>query len=292
MKMSLLSVLALERCHNPYCRYHTARSRLVPGRGITFNEEWFCCPSCFEAGVATQCASFLADMAPPTPPKAHRMPLGLLMLSRGWIDLATLRRGLQEHAAGKGRIGEVLRRMGAVTEQQVTSAVAAQWQCPVFPLRDRPGALQYAQNLPLGLLERYRALPIHFVASNRLLLVAFAQEVSSTLLYATQEMLGCTAEACIADESAILQGLAFARANSAKSEFLLPRNGDPADIGRSAAGYAQKLSASHGRLLLCGQHLWLRLNRKDQVSDFLFPIPSRTQNREKRSILKSSTPKA
>jgi hypothetical protein len=218
------------------------------------------------------------------------MPLGLLMLSRGWIDLATLRRGLEEHAAGRGRIGEVLRRMGAVTEQQVTSAVAAQWSCPVFPLRDRPGAFQHVHHLPLGLLERYRALPVHFASANRLLLVAFAQEVSSTLLYAAQEMLGCKTEACIADESAILQGLEAARLNPAKAEFLWTRSGNPAEIGRIAAGYAQKLSAANGRLLACGPYMWLRLTRKDQASDVLFQVPLRNSNREERPILSSPAP--
>jgi hypothetical protein len=212
------------------------------------------------------------------------------MLSRGWIDLATLRRGLEAHAAGQGRIGEVLCRMGAVTEQQVTSAVAAQWSCPVFPLRDRPAALQHVHHLPLGLLERYRALPVHFASASRLLLVAFAQEVSSTLLYAAQEMLGCTAEACIADESAILQGLETARLNPAKAEFVWARSGNPAEIGRIATGYAQKLNAANGRLLACGQYLWLRLTRKNQDNDFLFQVPFRNLNREERPILSASAP--
>jgi hypothetical protein len=122
------------------------------------------------------------------------------------------------------------------------------------------------------------------------LLVAFAQEVSSTLLFAAQEMLTCTAEACIADESAILQGLETARLNPAKSEFLWARSGNPAEIGRIAAGYAQKLNATGGRLLACGQYLWLRLTRKNQASDFLFQVSSRSPNREERPILSSSAP--
>jgi hypothetical protein len=240
--------------------------------------------------MQVQCSALMAGLFPPAAPQRHRMPLGLLMLSRGWIDLPTLRQALQEHGAGGGRIGEVLCRMGAVTEHQVTCAVATQWSCPVFPLRDRPAALQYVDQLPLGLLDRYRALPVHFSPSSRVLHVAFAQEVSSTLLYAAQQMLGCTTEACIADESAILQALEAARQNPARSEFLLARSGNPSEIARMAAGYAQKLSATGGRLLACGQHLWLRLTRKNEGNDFLFQVPSGMLRNERRPRMALSAP--
>ena len=271
--MSLFSALALERCHNLGCRFRTARPRrLSPSRGIVLNGEWFCCPTCFEAGVQSKSMSLMGDVVAPGPPRAHRIPLGLLLLSRNQIELPALRRALEEQTAVGGRIGDLLRAMGAVTEQQVTSAVAAQWACPVFPLRDHPGAAQYAHLLPLGLLERYRAVPVHFSPATRILHVAFAQEVSSTLLYAAQQMLTCAAQACVADESAILQCLEHARQTPDRSEFLLTRTGTPAETARIATSYAQQLGSTGARLLACEDHLWLRLTRKNQSSDFLFQL--------------------
>jgi hypothetical protein len=270
--MSLLSALALEHCHNPACRYRTARTRLSPSRGIVLNGDWFCGAACFEAGVAGRCGAFIGEALPPKPAKPHRVPLGLLLMSRGHLDLSTLRQALERQEAVGGRIGDVLRSMGAVTEQQITSAVAAQWSCPVFALRDHPGALQYARQLPLGLLERYRALPVHFSPVTRVLHVAFAQEVSSTLLYAAQQMLTCSTEACIADESAIMAALEKARQIPDRSEFLLARLGSAAEMARIAVGYAQKLGASGARLLPCDDYLWLRLLRRDTASDFLFQL--------------------
>jgi hypothetical protein len=160
--------------------------------------------------------------------------------------------------------------MGAVTEEQVTSAVAAQWSCPVFPLRDHRGAVQFVHLLPLALLEHYHALPVHFTRTTRVLHVAFAQVVSSTFLYAAQQMLSCTAQACIADESAITRALAEARQSPGRSEYLLANMESVAEMARTAASYAQQLAATGARLLACEDRLWLRLTRKDEANDFLF----------------------
>ncbi len=282
--MSLLSALALEHCHNPNCRYRTARTRLSPSRGIVLNGEWYCNAPCFEAGVSSRCGSLMAEVVPPRPARAHRVPLGLLLISRGHIDLPTLRLALDRQEREGGRIGDLLRSMGKVTEQQITSAVASQWSCPVFALRDHPAVAQYAHLLPLGLLERYRAMPVYFSAATRVLHVAFAQEVSSTLLYAAQQMLTCSTEACMADESAIMTALEHARQTPDRSEFLLARMGTSAEMGRIAVGYAQKLGATGARLLACDDYLWLRLTRRDKSSDFLFQLSAAAMSRQQYEV--------
>ena len=60
----------------------------------------------------------------------HRVPLGLLLLSRQQITVEQLRAALAaQHAAGHGKIGEWLVNLGFVNEQQVTAALARQWSC-------------------------------------------------------------------------------------------------------------------------------------------------------------------
>ena len=64
---------------------------------------------------------------------SHRVPLGLLLLSRQQLTAAQLRTALEaQRAAGQGKIGEWLRQLGFVTELQVTAALARQWSCPVL----------------------------------------------------------------------------------------------------------------------------------------------------------------
>jgi hypothetical protein len=269
--MSLLDALALERCHNAECRY---RTRFTPSRGIVLNGEWFCSATCFQAGIQAQSAALLAQAVPDPPPKAHRVPLGLLLLSRGVIDLPTLRGALEQQGETGDRIGDILRAMGAVTEEQITSAVAAQWSCPVFPLRDPSVAGPFMPLLPLGLLQHYRAIPVHFTRSTRVLHVAFAQVVSATFLYAAQQMLSCTAQACIAEESSIARALELARLSPDRLEYRLAHMESVAEMARAAVNYAQQLGATGARLLACENRLWLRLTRKDQSSDFIFQFGS------------------
>ena len=64
-------------------------------------------------------SSFPAKPQPPA--KAHRVPLGLLMLSRGLVDNEQLKKALKaQKDSGSGRVGEWLRHIGAVSEEQVT----------------------------------------------------------------------------------------------------------------------------------------------------------------------------
>ena len=57
-------------------------------------------------------------------------------------------------------------------------------------------------------------------------------------------MLSCTAQACIADETAIGRTLEYARSNPDRSEYLLAQMGSLAEMARVAVGYAQQLGAT------------------------------------------------
>src|SRR6266851_5350588 len=56
------------------------------------------------------------------------------------------------------RLGRILIDMKAVTEDQVTTAVAFQWSVPVFRLHENV-VPEAARLVPFALLERYRMLP-------------------------------------------------------------------------------------------------------------------------------------
>jgi len=62
---------------------------------------------------------------------SHRVPLGLLLLSRQQMTAAQLRTALErQRASGEGRIGDWLRRWVLPSELQITAAVARQWRVP------------------------------------------------------------------------------------------------------------------------------------------------------------------
>src|SRR5579863_8981934 len=62
-----------------------------------------------------------------------------------------------------GRVGEWLRHLGAVTEEQVTQVLGLQWSIPVFPLGQSRRFLECARLVPLPLLKVAEMLPVHHI---------------------------------------------------------------------------------------------------------------------------------
>jgi hypothetical protein len=80
----------------------------------------------------------------------YRLPLGLLLLSKGIITGAHLQEALKaQRDSQKGRLGEWLRQQGIVTEEQVTAALSMQWGIPVFHLAQTAGFAECASMTPL-----------------------------------------------------------------------------------------------------------------------------------------------
>src|SRR5207248_2232426 len=66
----------------------------------------------------------------------HRIPLGLLLISRQQLTAVQLQTALEaQRSAGHGRLGEWLLSMGFVSEDKITAALARQWSCPVLRAR-------------------------------------------------------------------------------------------------------------------------------------------------------------
>ena len=66
------------------------------------------------------------------------MPLGLILLSRGWISHRELQEALAaQRRSGNGRIGEWLGRLHGVSEETIAKALGIQWNCAVLPTECR-----------------------------------------------------------------------------------------------------------------------------------------------------------
>jgi hypothetical protein len=119
-------------------RRYRRKSRAVMIHGLRY-----CLDDCMERalGDAVQRLRSVAQraLAP------HRVPLGLVLLSRQQLTAEQLRAALTaQRIAGRGRIGEWLQALGFASEQQVTAALARQWSCPVL----RSSSLQAGVSLP------------------------------------------------------------------------------------------------------------------------------------------------
>ena len=87
-----------------------------------------------ERMVADAVRSQIQSWEPVPAERALRMPLGLILLSRGWISHRELQEALAaQRRAQDGRIGEWLHRLHGISEETITKALGIQWNCTVLP---------------------------------------------------------------------------------------------------------------------------------------------------------------
>jgi hypothetical protein len=265
---------AFPRCSHAGC---TASGRVWrrlgwrPG-GTLLQGAWYCSPQCLEAAVRERFRRARQTVLPAPPPQ-HRIPLGLLLLSRGQVSNNQLRLALEaQRSGGQGPIGRWLQQLGFATEPQVTAALGLQWACPVLPAFAAIDS-RCTGMLPFRLLEKFRMLPVQFVASSSTLYIAFSQGVDYAALYAIEQMLGCRTEACLLGHSTMDQVLERIGHERRPGEMLFEGWRDVTEMARITCGYALKLGAQEVRVAACGEYVWVRLLPEEGVTDLLFRRP-------------------
>lgn len=262
------------KCDNPRCprRRGVWRTLLLdPSPGVLLHHQWLCSPECFVQVLEELLSPLIESTRANREARAHRFPLGLLMHSLGLISKESLQAALQaQREAGQGRVGDWLRRQGAVTEPQVTQALAAQWALPIYPLEKGEGNLNWAHLLPFALLDSFHMLPVHCTPALGLLHIAFSGRVDYTALYAIEQMLEYRTEPCLALESSIEKALA--RLHQERSPADIPIEGpmEPSIISCETLQQALKFGPQEVRVVGCADNIWVRLRAPDRVRDLLF----------------------
>jgi len=241
---------------------------------IRLNEKSYCAPQCFESALQ-RCFLGFSMPANEARPVQHRIPLGLLMLSRGQLTNRQLRSALEAQNSSGRRLGECLERLGFATEQQVTAALGLQWACPVLmvgDIRDR----NCTRLLPYRLLEHFRMLPVQFVKATRTFYLAFCDGIDYRALFAIEQMLDCRTEACLISSSAMDRALEWIGHEPRSGDFLFEGWRHPPEMARITCGYVLKLGARDVRMISCGGLVWARLRAGRDVAHLLFRQPRST----------------
>lgn len=271
MRASWQSWTARLECASPSCAASRRLWRRAAHRGVAsvrLHERRYCFPQCFESALKER---FVLLLQTPviTTRRPHRIPLGLLLLSRGEIDGGQLLAALAEQRSqGRGRIGEWIEYLGFAQEPQITAALAAQWACPVLP-RVPWQRLDIA--LPLALLRRFGMAPVHYAAGTRIMHVAFAEHIDYSALLAIEQVLECQVQPCIVASSVLESLLAHAEDAPRRLDQFFDVTRTPAEMARIASGYAGTFSAEKVRLARCAEFVWARMMAKGEVANLLFP---------------------
>jgi hypothetical protein len=274
-------------CGHHDCAHHHGIWRRLRGksRAILLQGSRYCVDECLERALTDLLRRARSASKPAFAP--HRIPLGLLLLSRQQLTAEQLHTALTaQRAAGHGRIGEWLQSLGFASEQQVTAALARQWSCPVLrassltshsltansstpnsvttnsaKARSPASKASRVPQIPVSLLESCVMIPVGYVEATATLHMAFGEGIDYSVLYAIEQMVGCRTEPCMAVPSFVRRNLQTLSRRRRESEVVFDCVTDTAEFARIVRSYCIRIAASEINLAACGPHLWLRLFR-------------------------------
>jgi hypothetical protein len=263
---------AFRNCGNPSCEHRSDRWSVWFRRsgGIYLQGQWYCSPDCFEQAAQTTFIRLLPT-AESNKVRKHRIPIGLLLLSRGVINGEQLKHALAlQREKGGGRIGKFLQQIHAASEREITDGLAAQWGCPVYPLGSAREFLHCASLLPLILLDTGHMLPVHYLPLQQILYLAFVEGVDRTTLYAVEQMLRLRTIPCIVSESEQLGAIEILRRVEGPPTTVFESPALPIEMARTARGYALQVDAKEVWMARSGRFIWIRLATSVDYKDILF----------------------
>jgi hypothetical protein len=279
MERRLLTALRglSRKCENAACRAPGLwRSwRMREADGIRFQKRWYCGAHCFEQAALAECSRLLSQPSV-IERRFHRIPIGLLMVSRGIINDRQLKDALAlQRQSGGGRIGDHLRDIRAVTDDDIAAGLAAQWGCAVYPLERTREFLTCAALLPVELLESARMLPVHHTQATGTLHLAFAEGIDRSALYAVEQMLQLNTVPCIVSESALRRALEEFRGAITVAAAVFDGPLEIPDVVRTASSYACQVGAQEVSMARSGPFLWMRMRAAKSSKDVLFQAATR-----------------
>lgn len=262
-------------CENPDCGFRNPLRRFFQARqeGVFLQGRWYCSLDCFETAIAEVFRGLLRLRDEPLR-RSNRVPLGLILLGRGIIDEIQLKRALQaQRDEAPERIGRWLIRLGIVSEEDVSTALASQWGCAYFPLEKNVNFRECLHLLPRVLLESSNMLPVHYTHENHNLFLAFSQDIDHTTIYSIERLLGGQTHPCVVTEDAMNRAMEELRAASRPDEIVFDKHWDPLLMARTVRDYALKLGAEELRLARPRRFLWARMRAGGRPCDILFRLP-------------------
>jgi hypothetical protein len=259
------------RCASPNCSSNTLFQTITRrSRGINVDEHWYC-QDCLEPSVQAKILELMSSQGRPARAHASRIPLGLLLLQRGILTAEQLKIALDRHRLTELNFGDVVQQLEFATAEQVTAAVAAQWACPVISLGERQ--LELGVRIPHRFLEMYGMLPVHFVESERRLLIAFVTGVQHQMLYTIGQMTSCTVTPCFITANEYQSHLHLASQVSVRdNEVVFEQIIEAAEMARITCNYVGQLAAERLRLGRCRDYIWARIWGKTREMDLLFRV--------------------
>jgi hypothetical protein len=260
----------LPHCRNTKCKsgwMKLWRSRQAP----ILEGMWACSAACMQELVQTAVLREMSERSAQNVVHKHRVPLGLVLLSRGWITQEQLKCAVEaQKKAGSGRLGEWLIKQKAVGEDQITRALGAQWNCPVLS-SDSFEPVTMAAMFPRLLMDSLNVIPLR-LAGRHLLYVAFEERIDRCLVLSVERMLGLKVEAGVlpASEFRRRQG-EILRASFPKARLLEAMN--MRGLVHAFTGMMEENKPVQAKIVRVHDYFWLRLWRNPMATEDSKTLP-------------------
>jgi len=236
-------------------------------------DAWYCSSACFTSAAGVEVSELLKSRWG-NGSHVARMPLGLILMSRGLLTRTQLRDVTSEQKEVGGEIGDLLVRSGSVSEGQIAAVRASQWGCPLFAMPKHLARTHI--RVPSTFIQLCSAVPVHLVNTAKVLLVGFVHGIDYGLLYAIEQITGCKTQPCFVTESDFqLQMRRLAEFDKSCDESIpYEVNYDSVhtveEIASSLCSFGVDLEADEVALARCKEHIWARLSSNDRKVDVIF----------------------
>lgn len=241
-------------CANPRCTsgwlqlWRKGRSPIVEGG-------WLCSPACTRARIEELIAREQTD-AHPVISHRHRVPIGLVLLTLGWITHEQLKQALEAQRNNTGvRLGELLLRDHGLKETRLTQALGLQWSCPVFSLAKHNGLPVTV--LPRLLPESFGFVPLR-LSPLGILYIAFEDRIDHSVTLAVERMTGLRVEGGLLTASEFAQaGERFSQGRFARTRMI--EAGSLELLAEAFTRHIENGKPVEARLVRMRDLFWLRL---------------------------------
>jgi hypothetical protein len=261
------SVCANRACHNKQLM------RSLPGGrpGIQVGADWFCSADCFAmaacAPLEKLCNRQVVEIS-----RQPRLSLGLFLLSKGHLTAEQLRIATLQSQNLDEEIEYSLVRLGMVTEKALVAARSAQWGYPL--LATECAGKMVEMEIPKSILNACRAVPLHYSAIAKRILLGFASRVEHSFLESIEVMTGCRVEPCFITPTDFQHQLERVTAPPDYEEVVVNDPGSPEKMARTVGRAAIHVSAREATFSKWRNFVLVRVAGTRGKADIVF-VPRR-----------------
>ena len=143
--------------------------------------------------------------------------LGELLVQQGIVSNETVNDALRVQVGGNRRLGHILVRMKALTEDQLADILSQQMEIPLTDI-DATFSSEVKQVLPRYLCRKYDVIPLS-LQKNNIMLTAMADPSDHEAIMDIEHYTGMVVEPCLAKQSDISQAITKKISFSFKDTF-------------------------------------------------------------------------